>query len=411
MIKRTERNTKLKDFEKNNLANSIRDKLRDCSDFVCCKISTKNKVEIYKMYFNGLIDVATMDANVLKPLSNVINQVNGTNDLEEKINAGIIHHVDIVTEENIKKIIEKLLSANFVLVCEDKAYIFDAKGFDKRSLDEPRSESVVKGARDCFIESSTTNIALIRRRVTTDNLKVITSEVGTETSTKVTLLYVDGVADEKTVDNIKSRISRINIPTLICPADFEEQIVDKKLCVFPQIIETEKPDKAAANLVEGKVVVIVEGFPNVYIMPAVFAMFMQAPEEYATSYFSGSFVRILRYVAVVVSLILPALYVSIATFHQEMLPTTLAESIINSKKGVPLPAFLEIIIILIAFEILLEAGARMPKSTGQAISIVGALIVGEAAVNAKLVSPLVIGVCRRTLCCFSCYYSSTLLSL
>jgi len=175
--------------------------------------------------------------------------------------------------------------------------------------------------------------------------------------------------------------------------------VDRKYSIFPQTIATERPDKVAANLIEGKIAIFVDGFPSAYIAPAVLSMFMQASEEYNINYFVSSFIRILRYICMFIAILFPALYIAITTFHHEMLPTTLAESIIQSKQNVPLPAFLEIIIMLVAFEILLEAGNRMPKTAGQAVSIVGALIVGEAAVNAKFVSPIVVVVVAITAIC------------
>ena len=203
-------------------------------------------------------------------------------------------------------------------------------------------------------------------------------------------MYVEGIVNKSTLQMVKDRIDNIKVPSIVSVGDFEEHIVDRKYSIFPQTIATERPDKVAANLIEGKIAILIDGFPTVYITPAVLVMFMQATEEYNINYFISSFTRVLRYICLFVSILLPALYVAVTTFHQEMLPTTLAESIIQSKQNVPLPAFLEIIIMLVAFEVLLEAGARMPKTAGQTVSIVGALIVGEAAVNAQFVSPAVV---------------------
>jgi len=171
---------------------------------------------------------------------------------------------------------------------------------------------------------------------------------------------------------------------------FEEQIVDRKFSVFPQIKYTERPDRLCASIMEGRVGVIIDGFPTAYIVPSVFNMFFQSPEDYSENYFMGSAIRIIRYVCAVLTVVLPAFYISVSTFHQEMIPTELTISIIKSKEGVPINTFIEVILMLLAFEILMEAGARLPKTIGQTVSIVGGLIVGDAAINAKFVSPAVV---------------------
>lgn len=376
---------------KSDLVSSICDRFKDCSDFVCQKIvSESTNVEIYKMYIDQFIDKLLMDEAVLKPISNEIQNIKSSTDLLNVIKAGKIYHLDIKVETDVDKIVSSILGANFVLVCENEAYIFNAVGFSKRSVEKPENEIAVKGARESFIEASAINVSLVRRRLQTDKLKVLEQEIGEETKTKVNIMYVEGIASVDLIQSVRERIKNIKVPSIVSVGDFEEHIIDRKYSIFPQTVVTERPDKVAANLIEGKVAIFVDGFPCCYIAPAVLAMFMQATEEYNINYFVSSFIRALRYVCMFVSILLPALYVAVTTFHQEMLPTTLAESIIQSKQNVPLPAFLEVIIMLVAFEILLEAGARMPKTAGQTVSIVGALIVGEAAVNAKFVSPAVV---------------------
>lgn len=166
--------------------------------------------------------------------------------------------------------------------------------------------------------------------------------------------------------------------------------MDRKFSIFPQIKYTERPDRLCASIMEGRVGVIIDGFPSAYIIPSVFNMFFQSPEDYSVNYFMGSFIRMMRYICAVIMLVLPAFYISITTFHQEMIPTELTISIIKSKEGVPINTFMEVILMLIAFEILMEAGARLPKTIGQTVSIVGGLVVGDAAINAKFVSPAVV---------------------
>jgi spore germination protein KA len=353
-------------------------------------MSEVTNVEIYKLSINQFIDKQLIDEVVLRPIAANIDNIKESKDILDIIKNGKIYHMDAKVETDIDKIVLSILSANFVLVCQNEAFIFNAIGFDKRAVDKPESETSVKGAKESFIESAAINVSLIRRRLQTEKLKVLDEEVGEEFKTKINIMYVEGIAKEEIIQLVKERIKNIKAPCIVSVSDFEEHIVDRKYSIFPQIIATERPDKVAANLIEGKVVIMVDGFPTAYIVPSVFPMFMQASEEYSVNYFVSSFIRVLRYVCILIATLFPAIYIAITTFHHEMLPTTLAESIIQSKQNVPLPAFLEVIIMLIAFEVLLEAGVRMPKTAGQTVSIIGALIVGEAAVNAKFVSPIVV---------------------
>ena len=385
---------------KTNLVSSICDRFQNCSDFICQKIvSDTTSVEIYKMYIDQFVDKLLIDEAVLSPISNELQNIKSSTDILDIIKAGKIYHLDIKVETDVDKIVSSILAANFILVCENEAYIFSAAGFNKRSVEKPENENSVKGAKESFIEASAINVSLVRRRLQTDKLKVVDKMIGEETSTRVSIMYVEGIAKEDVIKKVKDRIDNIKVPSIVSVGDFEEHIVDRKYSIFPQTIATERPDKVAANLIEGKIAIFVDGFPSAYIAPSVLPMFMQAAEEYNINYFVSSFIRLLRYVCILIAALAPALYIAITTFHQEMLPTTLAESIIQSKQNVPLPAFLEIIIMLVAFETLLEAGNRMPKTAGQTVSIVGALIVGEAAVNAKFVSPIVVVVVAITAIC------------
>lgn len=383
-----------------SLATQIIDRFANCSDFLCKKIvSNVTNVEIYEMSINQFVDKLIIDETILRPISENIDSIYNTTDLLNIIKSGKIYHMDFVVETDIEKIISNILAANFVIVCDNVGYIFNTVNFFKRSIEKPESEVSIKGAKESFIEAAAINVSLVRRRLQSSNLKVLDTEAGTETKTKVSVMYMEGVAKPDVVNKVMDRINNLKVPNIMSIGDFEEHIVDRKYSIFPQIIATERPDKIAANLAEGKVALFVDGFPTGYIAPATLSMFMQASEEYNINYFVSSFIRLLRYICILVAALFPALYIAITTFHHEMLPTTLAESIIQSKQNVPLPAFLEIIIMLIAFEILLEAGNRMPKVAGQAVSIVGALIVGEAAVNAKFVSPIVVVIVAITAIC------------
>lgn len=381
---------------KDGLIKDIKDRFSSCSDFVCQSVNI-NGFNVYKVYINQLIDNEIVDEAILKPLANC--NIYSLNSIKEYITCGNIYHVDIKEESNLDEIIKSILEANFVLVCENLAYVFDTKGYAKRSIEKPENEISIKGSKESFIETLATNVSLIRRRIQSEKLKSKEFTVGDSTPTKINVMYMEEIVDKTTLNNVFHRIENMSVPCIMSVADFEEHIVDRKYSIFPQTITSERPDKVAANIIEGKIAILIDGFPISYIVPAVFPMFMQTSEEYNINYFVSSFIRTLRYISLLMATVLPSVYIAITTFHQEMLPTTLAESIISSKQNVPLPAFLEIIIMLVAFEILLEAGARMPKVAGQTVSIVGALIVGEAAVNAKFVSPAVVVIVAASAIC------------
>jgi spore germination protein KA len=234
------------------------------------------------------------------------------------------------------------------------------------------------------------NTALIRRRIKASELKMNHLTVGERTKTSVCVVYMQTLANDETVSEIKKRLSEIKIDGVLSAGHIEGMISAGRYAVFPQILYTERVDKFCANILEGRIGIIVDGLPLAYIAPVDINSFIQAPEDYALNSPQSSFIRLIRYISMITSIILPAFYVSVTTFHQEMIPTKLASSIITSKEDVPFPVYLEVLIMLFAFEVLMEAGLRLPKSIGQAVSIVGALVVGEAAISAKLLSPSVV---------------------
>lgn len=369
-----------------NMIDKIKDRLKNCHDFKCMQIG--NNTNMYIIYFNALVDMRTVDQDILKPISEL--SVKSYEDLKQYIDDGKIYNIDIRETSNVDKVIEEILSGDTAIVCNNMSYMFETKGFKQRSIVEPKEEKTNKGSKDSFIEVLNTNIAMVRRRTKSEKLKTELFSIGEITKTNMSIVYMEDQVDIRILENVKQKLSKMNIPAITCLADFEENIVDNKNSMYPQFVYTERPDKFCSNILEGKVGIIIDGYSSTYIVPGVFAMFMQSTEEYSSNYIVSSMIRLLRYISLLLSLLLPSVYVAITTFHQEMIPTKLAQAIINSKQDVPFPAFLEIIVMLVAFEILLEAGARMPENIGQTVSIVGGLIIGEAAVNAKFVSPAVV---------------------
>ena len=220
--------------------------------------------------------------------------------------------------------------------------------------------------------------------------------VGKQSRTSVATVYMNNITNRNMVDEVKKRLNAIEVDKALNAGFIEEFIVDNVNSPFPQVVYTERPDKFCSNIIDGRVGVIIDGLPIAYIIPASFLQLLQAPEDYSQHYLVSSAIRGLRFIALFFTLLIPSFYISITSFHQEMMPSELATSIASAKEGVPFPMFVEVILMLAAFEVLVEAGLRLPKSIGQAVSIVGALVVGQSAVEAKLLSPATVVVIAIT---------------
>ena len=288
--------------------------------------------------------------------------------------------------------IAELLFGSVLLVFEGcaEAVAFDSKGFETRAIAEPTNENVLKGSRESFVEVLRVNTSIIRRHIKSRKLKVRQMTVGRRTNTTVAIMYIEGVANKETTRKIIERFESVDTDSLATAGQVEAVLYENGMTLFPQAMYTERADKVVGCLLEGRIGIIIDGLSIAYITPVDFNSFMQAPDDYAHHHVLSSFFRILRYVCMASSLVLPALYVSVTTFHQEMIPTKLVVSIISSKRSAPFPTYMEVLLMLLAFEVLLEAGLRLPKAVGQAVSIVGALVVGQAAIQANILSPGVV---------------------
>lgn len=249
---------------------------------------------------------------------------------------------------------------------------------------------MLKGAKESFIEVLRVNTALVRRRIQTSTLIIQEMTLGKRSATSVSVIYISDVANPDTVNEVKQRLSKMPFDSITSSGQLENVLMDNKKTFIPQIVYTERVDKFCSGILEGRIGIMADGLPLAFIVPVDINAFLQAPEDYALNYVSSSVFRLLRHICAFLSLVLPSFYVSITTFHQEMIPTKLAISIIRSKQGVPLPTYLEVLLMLIAFEVLLESGLRLPRAIGQAVSIVGAIVVGEAAITAGILSPGVV---------------------
>lgn len=268
-----------------------------------------------------------------------------------------------------------------------RALICETQGWDTREVTEPASETSLRGIREGFIENLRTNTALIRRRIRSPNLWIEGMEIGSVSKTEVAIAYLKGLAGEEMLGELRSRLKRIDIDAILGSGYLEEFITDTPHSLFPSVFNTERVDRVAGALLEGRIAVFVNGSSFVLIVPADFNNFLQAPDDYFEPFPLGAFIRILRYFSFFISLFLPGLYVAVLTFHPELLPVPLLLRIQASRGGVPFPVVVETFFMEAVFEILREAGVRLPMVVGPAISIVGALVLGDAAIRAGIVSP------------------------
>ena len=280
-----------------------------------------------------------------------------------------------------------LLNGFCVVLFGDKAIAFEDKTPEKRSPSAPDVENTVKGPKDAFTETSRTNTSLLRRHLRSAALHFYETTVGTQSKTNVSLAYIDGITDPNLIERMKNRLSELQTDGLVTPSAVEELVTGSRPTAFPLIQYTERTDRFAQSLLEGRIGLLVDGLPLGYLLPVDLGFLMTGAEDRSKDFLTASALRILRYVALLISLFLPALFVAMVSFHPAMLPTQLLQSIIEAKQNVPFPTIFEVLGLLIAFELLQEASISLPQSIGQSLSIIGGLVVGTAAVEAKLISP------------------------
>ena len=261
---------------------------------------------------------------------------------------------------------------------------------------EPTIENVNKGPRDSFIENYRTNTATVRRKIKVPDLVIEQMTIGERTKTTVAIVYIKSITNEELIKMARDRLNSVVTDNVLTTSIVEDALSDNMKSTLPQVVSTERPDKFSADIIEGRVGILIDGLPFGFIIPATFNQFMQTPEDYSRKFIISSFIRIIRFGSLIMATFLPALYVAITTFHPEMIPTNVVLFIAKSREGVAFPIAFEALGLLIAFEILYEAGLRIPKSVGQTVSIVGTLVVGQAAVEAKLVSPSIVVVIAAT---------------
>jgi len=369
--------------------------LDKCSDVVYREFvfAQNEQIRLTLIYTDGLANKAQVSEQIMKALALEVpmavpgQEITKARALEFIKQRGLCIH-QITETDKLKEVIHAILSGDTVLLVDGHAtaIINGARGWEARAISEPEAESAVRGARESFVETLRVNTALIRRRVKSPDLKIETLRLGEVTATDIAIAYIEGIVNEKLVAEVKSRLERIRVDAVLESGYIEELIEDNPWSPFPTVNHTERPDRVAAMLLEGRVAILVDGTPFVLTVPNLFVEYLQVPEDYYERFLFASAVRALRFLSVLISLTLPSLYIAVLSFHHELLPTPLLLSIAAQHEAVPFPVFVEVLIMEFSFEILREAGIRLPRPLGQAVSIVGALVIGEAAERAGLVA-------------------------
>lgn len=361
-------------------------------------IGVKNQTKAFLCFIDGLGDKKLINDHILKPLLVDIYIVDPeekllTGNILDKLKKHVFEIVEMKEQHDFDEAIDAILSGNTALFIDgyDIALIISAKGSETRAIKEPDTEMVVRGSREGFVETLRVNTSIIRRMIKNPKLVIEPFRLGRESHTEINIAYIEGVANPKIINEVKRRLNKMDTASVTSSGYLEQIITDSPYSFFSTMSSSERPEKVTGKILEGRVAIFVNGTPFVLTVPHLFIENFQATEDYGSKFYFGSFVRLLRLLSFLITVAAPALYVAIETYHQEMLPTVLLITAAAAREGIPFPAFLETLIMSIVFEFLRESGVRLPRQIGQAVSIVGALVVGEAVVRAGIISaPMVI---------------------
>ncbi|PKM83150.1 MAG: spore germination protein [Firmicutes bacterium HGW-Firmicutes-14] len=374
-----------------------------CSDIIVREFDVGPGISLRAaiIYVDGLVNKKMLSDDLVKTLmyeaGKLKEKASGKN-AADFFSEKLIAFTEVKHQRSMNDLVDSVLTGETILLVDgiNSGFALSAQDWVQRGLQEPDTETVVKGPREGFNENLQTNIMLIRRRIKSSGLKFETVKIGEYTKTAVSICYLEGVVNPKTVGEVKKRLEGIKVDGILESGYIEELIEDAPLSLFPTVQSSERPDKVAGGLLEGQVAIMVDTTPFMLLVPVTFPQLLQASEDYYLRWPFASFIRGIRFVTLNIALLLPPLYIAVTTYHQEMLPTPLLISIAAAREGVPFPAFVEALIMETTFEVLREAGVRLPRNIGQAVSIVGALVIGQSAVTAGLVSPAMVIVVALT---------------
>ena len=343
------------------------------------------------VYLNGSACINTIVADVIQPLTK-----EGIKEIPKPTTEDIITKI-LTTKEaqkisDITKITTSITKGNTLLLIENskEAISISTTEFEHRSIEKPANENTIKGPKEAFVESANVNRSLIRKHIKYANLVTESIEVGEKSKNDVYMMYIEEIADQELIENIRNRINNIKSDSISNVSMLEQFIEERSYSLIPTILYTERPDRASAFLNEGHIVLLIDGSPACLIAPVTFWAFFHTAEDQYERWVYGNFIRVIRLFAVLISLLVPGLYIAMSNFHAEMIPSDLAVSIAAAREVLPFPIIVEVILMEVAFELIREAGVRIPTTIGPTIGIVGALILGQAAVEANIISPILV---------------------
>ena len=364
-------------------------KIREFNMFVLNK-----NYKCFIIYIDGLVDSISINNFILEPLMSEKHRYSKTfgGTLSEYIDNCLLTQNSVKKVQEFKDVFSGINMGDCLLFIDtlNVAFGIDVKKFQQRSISVPENESVIKGPQQGYVENLRTNTSLLRRIINNENLVIENIEVGKVSQTRCGVCYMQNIANGDLVSEVKYRLQNLDVDSLISTGELEQLIEDDEGFGIPQVLSTERPDKCAKYLLQGRVVVLVNGNPYAIIMPATIEDFLFSPEDTNLRPLFANFLRSIRVLAALITLLLPGIYMAITSFHQELLPTELLFSILSARENVPFPIILELLLMEISFELIREASLRVPSLIGSSIGIVGALILGDAAVNAGIVSPTLI---------------------
>ena len=387
---------------KGNISNDIKENIRyvdqimkDCNDLVKkqFRIGMQHEISMYVVYMDGLVDTEMLQESVIRPL--LLDPF-----LQERsaVEQYVIESADWKWIKTMEDAMTAVLSGNTVLFLDGqaRAILFSSKSFPTRGVQNADQEVAIVGPKDSFTESLRTNTALIRRRIRDTRLKVIQKQVGTRSKTDYALMYIEDLVQKDILNKIQKQLDKICIDGVFDNGMLQQYLERDHKTPFPMYQLTQRPDKVASSVMEGRIAIVLDNSPMVLLLPVTLNVFFQASDDYYNRWEITTFVRILRYIAAIISIGLPGFYVAIAGFHPEILPTPFLLALISAREGVPFPVIVEVLLMELSFELLREAGIRLPGQLGGTMGVVGGLIVGQAAVDAHLVSTIVVIVVALT---------------